>query len=154
MKSFIFIALMFIMVTTSLNAQWSNKYFVDDFGDPTNESYKTMVVDGTFSNIIETKAFCIFKFVFSEKTIYISVLEYGKYLANFSGEEGIIAIKASNSQNRTIKCLFTNGRVVVLDEIEYNKMKVILTRPDNYKMTFDNPNEYSNSSYNCSFNIK
>ncbi len=40
-----------ISLCTTLNAQWKIKYFVDDFGDKTNDNYITYLDNnGTFSN--------------------------------------------------------------------------------------------------------
>ena len=64
------------------DAQWVENYYVDDFGDKTNQKYESFVAKGTFSNSATQNSEAQYTFVKDEKSVLINVYEYGRSLAS------------------------------------------------------------------------
>jgi hypothetical protein len=50
MKKTILTLGMMLLIASTNYSQWTENYYVDDFGDKTEESYKQLTAYGTFSN--------------------------------------------------------------------------------------------------------
>lgn len=49
-KTYLLLSMLIVFVAFSANAQWKHDYYVDQFGDPTDQGYIGTIVNGTFSD--------------------------------------------------------------------------------------------------------
>lgn len=63
----------------TMTAGWSIGYFVDDFGNPTEEPYARKIVHGTFSNSATTGDDLLVEFIVSARNFEFELLEYGNH---------------------------------------------------------------------------
>jgi hypothetical protein len=69
--------LLSIIISLTTQAQWELRYYVDEFGDKTEETYMYMRASGTFSNSATQNSKCIYDFVDSGESLEVHVKEYG-----------------------------------------------------------------------------
>ena len=69
--------LLIILSFSFLNANWESKYFVDEFGDLTNNAYITSTQYGVFSNSATTNSTLKVKFLIEKDEVAIQLYEYG-----------------------------------------------------------------------------
>ncbi|MDB4037359.1 hypothetical protein N9473_04765, partial [Polaribacter sp.] len=80
MKKALFL-LFVLFITDTINAQWELKYSLDEFGEKTSETHKTLTAEGTFSNIATQHSEALFHFVDKGDAMLINVYEYKSSLA-------------------------------------------------------------------------
>ena len=68
-----------MMLTLTTLAQWETEYYVDDFGEPTGESFQYFDVVGVFSNSATTNSDCGFLIKHDEGDNYsVSIYPYNR----------------------------------------------------------------------------
>jgi hypothetical protein len=150
------IILIVLAVSMTVNAQWVQKYYVDDFGEPTTNKYESFLTHGTFSNSASQNANCTYVFIKSDNTITIKVLEYGKHLATSpKATFESIRLKQPDGTVSTIKgAFFTKKGRLYLSEETYTEFHAAIQAPGNYIMLFKRSGSYSDSDYKVKFTIK
>lgn len=162
MKRFQF-TLFFLLIYASSFCQWSVKYFVDEFGDKTNNKY-IMYTDnyGTFSNSATSKSNLIVKIIISINSndsfpdIRFDMYEYGigqgvgKVIGNAVYS---LTIKLSNDTTESYS-LYPGTYSLSISELNnvksfYNHM---MKESKPIKCRISIKGEYSNESYNFKIN--
>lgn len=78
---------------------WSIDYYLDDYGDKTDEAYVMGKFDGTFSNTATTNSDLTVLFFYSPNECSIRLLEYDSIKANFpTGKYAFIQFKIDNDE--------------------------------------------------------
>ena len=149
---------------------WSEKYFVDSFGDPTDQRYIITQVEGVFSNIVATNSpLKVQVMVYVEKDkprLRIEMYEYGNSKVKNGGLEVkkyYFTVKNDNSevQKYTFK-MYKNSDLLTADyEIrDYNNGNFhvdadcveMLKSNKSLKFVLQDDDKYSQSTYK--FNIE
>jgi hypothetical protein len=156
MKQLILCASMMLTLTTL--AQWETEYYVDDFGEPTGETFEYFDELGVFSNSATTNSECAY-FVKHDKNsenFSISIYPY-----NSKSKESWIS---STFQEAKIKN--PSGDVVIVKAFCYKKGQVIFSDEDypifrdaisdvgDYTFLMKYEGKYSASTYKFKFTIK
>jgi hypothetical protein len=146
-----------LLLSLTLSAQWQTGYFVDEFGDSTNESYKSLIAQGTFSNSATTNSKATYKFVHNEneKTVILKVFEYGRSLARSIDSEFVsVKIKTPSGNVKVIKSvMFAKTGVLFFYKKTYEKLLSSISVTGNYIMVFEKDSGYSPNSYKLKFSI-
>ena len=90
------------IISTEGLGNWEVKYFVDDFGDPTNQGYITnnKILEGQFSNSATTNAKLLAYFIVKDSSnVALKLFEYGSN-----------AVKAYSTDNYSVKIKDDNGK--------------------------------------------
>ena len=155
MRNLIFTTIVLLSINTF--AQWETKYFVDDFGDPTQDSYKVMVMEGTFSNSATENSKLTGVFIWEEasKSLYIKVYEYGRSLAtNIETKYTYVLIKDPAGKVHTIKnVLFSKTGMVYFSKKRYEQLMEIFNQKGEFTMIFKYHSTYSSSRYKLKFEL-
>lgn len=155
MRNLIFTTIVLLSINTF--AQWETKYFVDDFGDPTKDSYKVMVAEGTFSNSATENSKLNGVFVWEEasESLYIKVYEYGRSLArNIESKYTYVLIKDPAGKVHTIKnVLFSKSGMVFFSKKRYEQLMEIFNQKGEFTMIFKYHSTYSSSRYKLKFEL-
>ena len=151
-------ALLLLAVITSLttNAQWKLGYYVDEFGDKTEESFMRMRALGTFTNSATQNSKCIYDFLDSGNTMELYVREYGNSMATeIKATFETVKIKTPSGEIKLIKnVFFSKSGILLFHKDTYAQIKSILMEEGRYVMVFNRSGKYSNSSYKVIFNIE
>lgn len=144
------------ILSISMNAQWETKEYVDEFDEPTGETFQSFVTTGTFSNSATQNADAAYAFIKNEETLTIKVYEYGRSLAT-----------STDATFETVKIKKPDDSVVVIDDVFFTKKGSLYFRKDNFEkvnkaiqdkgdhiMIFDRTSDYSDSSYKIKFTIE
>lgn len=91
------------------NEDFKLKYFVDEFGDPTQNAYLFTTVEGVFSNSATTNSDLIVGILISKSEISLTLLEYGRS-----------QVKGSSYTTYMVKMKLPNDEIIE-DEIELDK---------------------------------
>jgi hypothetical protein len=154
MKKLLFL-LFIIIMTDTINAQWELKYSLDEFGEKTSNSQKTLTAEGTFSNIATQNSEALFYFVDKGDAMLIYVYEYKSSLATDTESTfELVKVRKKGGDTSYLEsvffteegALFFNGRV-------YNQLKNIIKNSGDYIMIFERTSKYSNSKYKINFSI-
>ena len=153
--------LAFILGTLlSLNTfgQWETQYYVDEFGDKTEDSYKTLIAEGTFSNSATHNSKLLGGFIWDEEgqTMAIRLLEYGRSLAT-TIESTFITVKIKNPKGEvyTIKRVFySKTGSLYFSEKRYKELMEVLNGEGTYTMVFSYHSSYSTSNYKLKFTLE
>lgn len=138
---------------------WSIKYFIDDFGDPTDEGYiaHDYYIKGTFSNSATTNtSLNIFMIVKAQNDISVQLYEYAGNtpVQAYSSTEYQINIKDSNGKKHLLEGkMYEGGNRVYFDpSSKVNKFHEILLNEGEISVVLKN-NQYGGvSSYKYKFN--
>ncbi len=138
------------------DAQWVENYYVDDFGDKTDQKYESFVAKGTFSNSATQNSEAQYTFVKDEKSVLINVYEYGRSLASSTDATfETVKIKQPSGNVVTInKVFFTKSGKLYFSEKEYTQLLESIKDSGSYTMVFDRSSKYSSSSYRIRFTIE
>jgi hypothetical protein len=143
--------LLLLTVITSLTtqAQWKLGYYVDEFGDKTEESYMRMRALGTFSNSATQKSKCVYDFVDSGESMELHVREYGSSMATDTKSTfETVKIKTPSGEVKLIKnVFFSKSGILLFHKDTYAQIKSILMEEGRYVIVFNRSGKYSNSSY-------
>lgn len=149
-----------LLTLLSLNtfAQWETHYYVDEFGDETNESYKALVAKGTFSNSATQNSLLLGGVIWDEKNeaFSIKLLEYGSSLATKIESTFItVKIKSPKGEVYTINRVFySKAGSLYFSEKRYKKLMEALKDKGEYIMVFSYKSSYSISNYKLRFTLK
>ena len=150
--------LLVLAIITSLttNAQWKLGYYVDEFGDKTEESFMRMRALGTFTNSATQNSKCIYDFLDSGNTMELYVREYGNSMATeIKATFETVKIKTPSGEVKLIKnVFFSKSGILLFHKDTYAQIKSILMEEGRYVMVFNRSGKYSNSSYKVIFNIE
>ena len=136
------------------SAQWTTKFYVDDFGEPTEDGYQSMISEGVFSNSATQNSEALYAFVKSESSLTVKVFEYGKSLAT-STESTLETVKLKTPKGVVeIKDVFfsKSGRLYFSKDT-FKKVIEAISESGDYIMIFDRSGRYSSSSYKVKFSI-
>ena len=146
-----------LILTLSINAQWETKNYVDEFGDDTEQTYKSLVSEGTFSNSATINSDLIGNFTWDEEQemFYITLYEYGsKKATQIASRFVYVKIKDNDSKVHKLKAFFSKDGILLFTKKNYKKIKPFLETPGSYKLVCDYVSSYgSNSTYRLNFNI-
>ena len=145
----------FIIILSSLSssAQWTHKYFVDEFGDKTEDSYIVSTCTGTFSNSATSNSKlsvnCMVEIEDSVPRIRFNLFEYGnRMVKDFGGQNIVVKIKLSDGTIESFK-LYGNGQYATLGVDNSIKLIEILKRESKpLKVYIERYDDYSESKYN------
>lgn len=137
-----------MMLSLSLNAQWETKYYVDDFGDPTDQSYETFLADGKFSNSATINSDAMYHFVKDENGLVVYVYEYkSRKATNINDVFTTVKIKTPSGKVKTFdKILFSKKGYLYFNEIQTNELVETLKEKGDYTMVFSYVGKYSSGS--------
>lgn len=132
----LFLVAMLLFVNLMFCQEWEQKYYVDEFGDPTENGYKTLIAEGTFSNSATQNSACLYKFMINEATdkdpedLTIKVYEYGRSLATDSrSRNSIFKFKDAEGMILTIKnVFFSKSGAVYFRPAQWESLKLMLTK--------------------------
>jgi hypothetical protein len=77
----IIFAVLLSLILVPLNAQskeWNHKFYVDDFNEPTDQGYSSVIMTGTFSNSATTNSDLTARIISSESSFNIDLYEYNR----------------------------------------------------------------------------
>jgi len=151
--SVLFIVNTFLCFTAE--AQWQENYYVDDFGDKTDQKYESMSASGTFSNSATQNSEALYTFIKDDESVLINVYEYGRSLASsIDATFETIKIKQPNGGIVSLKrVFFTKSGKLYFSKKNYTEFLEAIKGSGDYTMVFDRSGEYSSSSYRIKFTI-
>jgi len=118
-------------------AQWKTEYYVDDFGEPTEDTFEYFDAIGVFSNSATTNSECgyFIKHDRDQEIYSISIYPY-----NRSSKESWVG---STFQN--VKLKRPEGDVLTLNSFCYKKGRVIFSKEDYplFKDAISEPGQYT-----------
>ena len=146
-----------ILVVNLFYGQWTTNNYVDDFGEPTENSYDVMITNGTFSNSATQNSKLSLKFINNKKdeSLLIYVYEYGSKLANdIEGNFETVRLKDPEGIVHTLnKVFFAKSGVLLISKENYKKISIALLKKGNFMIIFNRTTKYSTSSYKSKFII-
>ena len=146
-----------ILVVNLFYGQWTTNNYVDDFGEPTENSYDVMITNGTFSNSATQNSKLSLKFINNKKdeSLLIYVYEYGSKLANdIEGNFETVRLKDPEGIVHTLnKVFFAKSGVLLISKDNYKKISIALLKKGNFMIIFNRTTKYSTSSYKSKFII-
>jgi len=149
------LVLVLAMVTSLSFGQWTQKYYVDEFGDPTEKGYNLLIGYGTFSNSATQDSDLRCDFVLAETSLVIEVYEYGNNLANdIEATFETVKIKTPTRGVITIEDVFFSKKgVLYFSEERFKDVKEAISEEGTYIMVFKRKSDYSESSYKVKFTL-
>jgi len=145
-----------IFTISSVNSQWKKGFYVDEFGEKTDESFEYFGAIGTFSNSATQNSKAKYDFIKSEQGIVINVYEYSSSLAT-SIEPTFETVKIRTPSKKVVvikKVFFTKTGKLYFDKNRYEKLINTLQEKGDHIMIFDRSGDYSKSSYKINFTIE
>ena len=146
-----------LLLSLTLSAQWNTNYYVDDFGDRTDKSYKSFMAEGTFSNSATTGSKAEYKFLHNEqdKTITLKIFEYGRNLATSTTSVfTVVKIKTPSGEVVKIKSvMFSKTGVLFFYKKGYDQLLKTMAISGDHIMVFEREGSYSSDSYKVKFSI-
>ena len=94
--------LLIILSMTFLNANWETLYYVDDFGDPTNQKYLKYTTYGSFDNTATTNSPLRVEFLVESDKVGIHYMNIMEILKKYPSD------KYEEIKYNEIKILFIN----------------------------------------------
>ena len=136
------------------NAQWTTKFYVDDFGEPTSDSYESMISEGVFSNSATQNSKALYAFIKNNETLTIKVLEYGRSLATSTEATfETVKIKTPTGVVEIKKVFFSKSGRLYFSKDSFNQVAEAISESGDYIMIFKRSGRYSDSSYKIKFSI-
>jgi len=119
-------------------AQWNTEYYVDDFGDKTNETFEYFDVVGVFTNSATTNSDCGFfvKHDGQTKSYTISIYPYNR-----------------KSKESWISSTFQEIKLKQLSEEDYPIFKDAISQSGDYTFLLNYEGKYTESRYKFNFTI-
>ena len=163
LKTVLTAVLLFTLVLTasaqsSIFDNWETHQSLDEFDEPTGESYKSVMVQGTFSNSATVSSKCTYYLLAKDTSFTIGVFEYSSHAARFDAGFGEIKIKTPSKEVHTLKCYLSEGGAAIFfyDENEKHndlgRLLEVLTESGEYMVVFSE-GEHSKSNYKFKFTI-
>ena len=137
------------------DAQWKKNFYVDDFGDKTDQSYESLSAEGTFSNSATQNSKATYTFIKDDASVLVNVYEYGRSLAtDIDHTFETVKIKQPSGSVVTIeRVFFTKGGKLYFSEKTYTELLETIKDSGKYTMIFDRSGDYSSSNYKIIFTI-
>jgi len=144
-----------ILIVNVFYGQWTEQFYVDDFGEKTNQSYNYIIAKGTFSNSATQNSKLTCKLIDSDSSLMINVYEYGSKLAtSIESTNEIVKIKQPSGDIIAIKAAFFYKKgYLVFSEKKYTELMNSIKEKGNYIMIFSRTGTYSSSDYKINFTI-
>lgn len=138
-------------------AQWNTDYYVDDFGDKTNETFYYFDVVGVFTNSATTNSDCGFfvKHDDNEESYTISIYPYNRTSREswtISTFQDIKLKKPSGDVETLSGFCYKKGQVLFSEE-DYPIFKDAISQSGEYTFLLNYNGKYSESSYKFNFTI-
>lgn len=149
------VLLLAVLSLNTVTAQWEKRFYVDEFGDKTDEGYESIIASGTFSNSATQNSKALYRFVKDTESIVINVFEYESNLAT-SIEHSLEQVKIKTPSGVvTIKeVFFSKTGALVFSREHFTELNKAISEPGEYVMVFSKSSEYSmGSSYKIKFSI-
>lgn len=145
-----------IFFCSTAEAQWVKRYYVDDFGDKTDQSYESFSTKGTFSNSATDNSEASYTFIKDDETLIINVYEYGSKLASeIDATFETVKIKQPDGNVVTIeKVFFTKSGKLFFNKASYTSVIEAMSKIGNYTMLFKRTGKYNDSTYKIKFSIE
>ncbi len=138
---------------------WEVKYFVDDFGDPTNEGYiSSNIIDGTFSNSATTNSKLKLYFIISNEDIGMKLFEYGSNVLKTTRKvEYKIIFKHNGVRfDKPVSGVMYSDRLYIVDNINSSMssdfFRDLLKQGGDFNFVITELGSYASSSYKFKFN--
>jgi len=136
-------------------AQWDIGYYLDDFGEETEERFLHQTVSGTFSNSASTNAKCSYFIEHSkvEEMLFISIYPYGRSLKESFYDDTFqdVKIKKPSGEVVTIEAFCFDGMIYFSEE-EYVQLMDAIKERGEYKVYMKYKTDSTQSRYRFKFN--
>ena len=138
-------------------AQWNTEYYVDEFGEKTNETFYYFDVVGVFSNSATTNSDCGFfvKRDDNEGSYTISIYPYNRDSRESwtSSTFQDIKLKKPSGDVETLSGFCYKKGQVLFSEEDYPIFKEAISQSGDYTFLLKYDGNYSESSYKFNFTI-
>ncbi len=154
------LTLVTILTFNLVNAQWVEGTFKDEFGDPTDKTYRSFEADGVFTNSATYNSDCKFAIQDTFSKLVIYVFEYGTSLATeVESTFETVKIKKPSGEVVTINKVYfhKSGKLYFLNYSsgnKYDEVMDVISGSGDYVMIFNRSGKYSNSNYKLKFTIQ
>ena len=128
---------------------WATKYFVDDFGDPTNKPYFSTFVNGVFSNSATTNSKLGVSFIITDE-VAIKLFEYSRnhsVSGKISTKKYQILLKHNGMRSRDLNAENSSDRLV-LTQLSSERLIKILKSGGSLGFKIIESGKNSSSTYN------
>ena len=144
------------IISFSMNGQWETMEYVDEFDEPTGETYQAFMAQGTFSNSATQNAKASYALIKNKKSLTIKVYEYGSSLAtDIDGTFETVKIKKPDNSVATInRVFFTKKGSLYFSKDNFKEVNNAIKDKGDYIMIFDRTSDYSESNYKIKFTIE
>lgn len=137
---------------STATSQFEIRYFVDDFGDPTDKGYVTQrgFPTGTFSNSATRNSRITWYLILSKTEASFVINEYGSYRVTGSSaypDHYDISIKESDGNVLTFAGENHSDRISLRDR-DIDRFVNIISTGEEVKISIRKKSNYDNSSYN------
>lgn len=155
------LSIIVLLSLTTSHAQWQDQFRTDDFGDPTDEKFRSMINYGTFSNSATTNSKAMYGIVDNYDYLAIMVFEYGDRPArSIESTFETVLMKKPDGTIITYKnvVFLTTGSLIFKkrkkeEKSLYHRFLNDITEPGTYAMTFKKSGTYGSSSYDFKFDM-
>ena len=134
---------------------WKIAYYVDEFGDKTNEKYVRADLSGTFSNTATNGSKLNVSFLIDSDSFDIKLFEYGDNLVKNSysrSEKYVVKVKADDGETITLSANMWSGNDrITFDRTSENQIMNIMKTAKQIKF-FVYPSNWTTTKYN--FTVK
>ncbi len=128
---------------------WTTEYFVDDFGDPTNDGYINTFLEGKFSNSATTNSSLGVKFIITNEKVSIKLYEYNRNHA-VSGQIATKSYDIALKHNGTrVKSFYGNNYSdrVTLEDKDSKRLISLFKKGGNFNFKIEEVGRYTSSIY-------
>lgn len=132
--------------------KWEEVPVVDSFGDPTGESVKRLLVNGTFSNSATSQSKLIVKVTDYGDACLISLYEYGRgpeAKLGLKGAFGSIEYKDANGERGSLRAFASKGGSLYFSKEDYTNFVNALNQSKELRvLVFESSfSDYGTSKY-------
>lgn len=155
MKQLILCASMMLTLTTL--AQWETEYYVDDFGEPTGETFEYFDVVGVFSNSATTNSECAFIVKHDKGESYsVSIYPYNgsRRESWINSTYQTVMLKTPSGEIKDIKSFCYKKGIVLFSDDEYPIFKDAIAKSGAYTFLLKYEDDYSEAKYKFNFTLE
>jgi len=150
-----------LLCLTTSQAQWEDHFRQDAFGDPTEEKFRSMIANGTFSNSATTNSKAMYGIVDNYEYLAIMVFEYEDRIAKSieSTFETVLMKKPDGTVITYKNVVFSTSGSLIFKKKKneekslYHRFLNDITEPGTYAMAFKKSGTYGSSSYDFKFDM-
>jgi hypothetical protein len=150
-----------LLSLTTLHAQWEDQFMTDDFGDPTDEKFRSMINYGTFSNSATTNSKAMYGIVDNYDYLAIMVFEYGDSPARSIEDtfETVLMKKPDGTVITYKNVVFSTTGTLIFKKRKneekslYHRFLKDITDSGTYAIAFKKSGTYGSSSYDFKFDM-